>query len=114
MTNPSSLTPEQRFATIVDTLIAHPGVTPPSNDPRFGSSALKIHDKIFAMLVRGTFVVKLPKTRVDTLIASDLGTPFYPRPNARPMKEWITLSPTAELDWLPLAQEALTFVSPPS
>jgi hypothetical protein len=103
MNNSPSSTPETRFATIVETLITHPGVTPPSNGSRFGSSALKIHDKIFAMLVRGEFVVKLPKARVDSLIASDLGTPFYPRPNASPMKEWITISPTTDLDWLSLA-----------
>jgi hypothetical protein len=51
------ITPEERFAMIVEALLSNPDVTPPSDGPQskkgFGESALKIHHKIFAMLVKG-------------------------------------------------------------
>jgi TfoX/Sxy family transcriptional regulator of competence genes len=110
MSHPS-VTPEERFATIVEELLSNPDVTPPSDRLRFGSSGLKIHNKIFAMLVKGKLVVKLPKSRVDALITSGEGERFDPRKNGRLMKEWVTIEPTSEEGWLPLAREALEFVA---
>jgi hypothetical protein len=107
------ITPEEHFATIVGELLSDPDVTPPedgSSKKGFGSSALKVHNKIFAMLVRGRLVVKLPKTRVDELIASGDGERFDPRHDGRLMKEWICLEPTSEKDWLEVASEAMEFV----
>ena len=67
--NRPSITPEERFATIVEELLSNPDVTPPSDGPQskkgFGESAPRIHNKIFAKLVKGKLVVKLPKARVD-------------------------------------------------
>src|SRR5947209_4494557 len=98
------ITPEERFATIVEELLSNPDITPPSNGPQskkgFGSSALKVHNKIFAMLVEGRLVVKLPKHRVDALIASGAGERFDPRHDGRLMKEWVTIEPTSEEGWL--------------
>jgi len=105
------VTPEERFATIVEALLSNPDVTPPSDGKRFGSSGLKIHNKIFAMLVGGKLVVKLPKPRVDALIASGDGERFDPRRDGRLMKEWLSLEPTSEEEWLPLAREAMEFVA---
>ena len=105
------ITPEERFATVVEELLNQPGVTPPSEGKAFGSSGLKIHNKIFAMLVRSKLVVKLPRTRVDALIASGDGERYDPRQDGRLMKEWIVLEPTSEEDWLMLAREALEFVA---
>jgi len=72
--NHPSITPQERFAAIVEELLSNPNVTPPSEEPQskkqFGSSALKVNNKIFAMLVEGKLVVKLPKHRVEALIAS--------------------------------------------
>jgi hypothetical protein len=108
-------TPEERFATIVEALLSNPDVTPPADGPqskkRFGSSELKIHDKIFAMLVKGRLVVKLPKPRVDALIASGAGERFDPRHDGRLMREWVSVEPTSEEGWLPLAREAMEFVA---
>ncbi len=47
-------TPDDRYAALVEALRNQPGVTylsdgPPSN--KFGSNALKVNQKIFAMLV---------------------------------------------------------------
>jgi hypothetical protein len=105
------ITPEERFATIVEALLSHPDVTPPSDGKGFGSSGLKIQNKLFAMLVRGKLVVKLPKPRVDALVASGEGERFDPRQDGRLMKEWVTVEPTSEEEWLPLAREAMEFVT---
>jgi hypothetical protein len=108
--NHSSITPEERFAMIVEELLNNPDVTPPSNGRSFGSSGLKVRQKIFAMLVRGKLVVKLPKARVDNLVASGEGERYDPRHDGRLMKEWITIEPTSSVEWLPLAMEAMEFV----
>ena len=106
---------EKRFADIVASLRRKPGVTAPSseaggNRKAFGSSGLKVNDKVFAMVSsRGEFVVKLPRQRVDALVASGDGTRFDPG-HGRLMKEWLVVSPTSKLEWLSLAKEALTFV----
>jgi len=114
MSHPT-VTPEERFATIVEELLSHPDITPPSDGPQskkeFGSSALKVKNKIFAMLVGGKLVVKLPKHRVDALVASGAGERFDPRHDGRLMKEWVTVEPTSEEDWLDLSREAMEFVA---
>ena len=106
---------QDKFLSIAEELLSNPGVTSPLNEPLskkgFGSSGLKIHNKIFAMLVKDKLVVKLPKLRVDTLIASGYGERFDPRRDGRLMKEWIVLEPTFQEEWLPLAKEALAFVA---
>lgn len=107
----ASLAPEERFATIVEVLLSNADVTPPQEGKGFGSSGLKIHGKIFAMLVKGSLVVKLPKPRVDALVAAGEGERFDPRRDGRLMKEWITLEPTSQEDWLSLAREAMVFVA---
>lgn len=77
----------------------------------FGSTGqLKINDHIFAMLVRGSLVVKLPRTRVDALVKSGRGLRFDPRRDGRLMKEWLVVPARFDADWLPLAKEALAFV----
>ena len=63
------------------------------------------------MLVKGKLVVKLPKRRVDALIASGDGERFDPRHDGRLMKEWVSVEPTSEEEWLPLAREAMEFVA---
>ncbi len=109
-----SVTPEERFATVVAELLNNPGVTPPPDGPlakkKFGSSGLRVHNKIFAMLVKDKLVLKLPSQRVETLIASGDGEPFESGPG-RVMKEWVTVEPTSKEEWLPLAREAMEFVA---
>jgi len=106
--------PDERFADIVAALVGIPGVTPPQDETgsrrQFGSNGLKVRNKIFAMLVRGRLVVKLPRRRVDELVAGQQGERFDPG-HGRLMKEWLALAPTSDREWLTLAQEALAFVS---
>jgi hypothetical protein len=75
----------------------------------FGSSALKVNGKIFAMLNAGRLVVKLPRGRVHDLVANDVGEPFDTG-GGRVMKEWVALKPSSEAEWLAAAREARDFV----
>lgn len=107
---------QSRYDAIVTALRGRPGVTTESGGRKgFGSSGqLKVDNRIFAMLVRGALVVKLPRARVDQLIASKDGTRFDPRRNGRVMSEWVTIASGSKLDWLALAREALAFVRAPN
>ena len=107
MSQPSNMS-EERFEALVAALAGEPGVT--REGTGFGSSGLKVGGKIFAMLVRGTLVVKLPRARVDEFVAAGEGERYDPRRDGRLMKEWLVAGPALDEDWLPLAREALAFV----
>ena len=110
-----SLGPSERFYALAEAFAGAPDVTLPTDDPTakrgFGSSALKVKDKIFAMLVGDRLVVKLPRTRVDALIAAGGGERFDPRHDGRVMKEWLVVAPGREEEWRALAQEAMRYVA---
>lgn len=72
------------------------------------SYGLKVDGRIFVMQVRGAFVAKLPKDRVDALVAEGTGERFEPG-RGRVMKEWIAIV-GHEDRWLALAREARRFV----
>jgi hypothetical protein len=103
-------------------------IEPPVDDPRFGavtkafatdrrvtsgrmmaSLGLKVDGKIFAMLVRGNLVVKLPRERVSELVDTGLGRQFDPRGDGRLMREWVVLE-GAQPPWPEVAREAYRFV----
>ena len=71
-------------------------------------NAFSVNGKIFAMLTRGLFVVKLPKERVDDLVDAGKGKRFDPG-HGRLMKEWIAVEAGA-LPWVALAKEAHSYV----
>jgi hypothetical protein len=100
---------EERFAALVAEFADRPGVAPPvPGGSGFGADALKVDGRIFAMLVHGDLVVKLPKQRVDELIAGAEGGPFDAG-KGKPMKEWVALAATA--DWPARTREAMDFVA---
>ena len=74
----------------------------------FGSQALKVNKKIFAMLADGRLVVKLPRARVTELIETGHGQPFDGG-KGTPMKEWVTLNGD-EAQCRALVVEAQAFV----
>jgi hypothetical protein len=75
----------------------------------FGSGALKVEGKIFAMISsKREFVVKLPAYRVDELVRDGTGQHFDPG-RGKKMKEWLALSGKPEM-WIELATEARQFV----
>ncbi|MGH2502482.1 MAG: TfoX/Sxy family protein [Ktedonobacterales bacterium] len=108
-------TPEERFADLIDDFAPNPDVTPPmatvGGRKPFGASALKTRGKVFAMLSGGRLTLKLPAERVSALLASGAGVRFDPRHHGREMREWVSIAPTYDGEWLPLAREAMTFVS---
>jgi hypothetical protein len=109
---PSSMEAEALFEKLVGRFSADPSVTLPSvrKGGRFGASGLKVDGKIFAMLSKGELVVKLPKERVDELIASRGARRFDPG-HGRELKEWVTIGPGDSRSWPVLAEEARQFVS---
>jgi len=96
------------FVRITDALSKGPGVT--FNEGKgFGSRALKVHGKIFAMMTsRNEFVVKLAKERVEEFVAQDVGD-YFDAGKGKPMKEWLSVfgAPKSSID---LAREAYRFV----
>jgi hypothetical protein len=103
-----SASAEKRFARIVDALSGDDGVTVGGGKRGFGSDALQVNGKIFAMLRRGALVVKLPAARVAELISAGVATPFDAG-KGRPMREWATLDERAGRRWLSLGREALAY-----
>src|SRR6516165_9814970 len=103
-----NLTDDPRFARVVAAVAGKRDVTRESRQG-FGSGALKVTGKIFAMMTpRAEFVVKIPKASVDELVSQGVGERFEPGPG-RIMKEWPALDRHPEL-WIELAKEAYRFV----
>ena len=96
------------FGPIMGRLLREPGV---GEGTGFGSNpGLRVGTKIFAMLGREGLVVRLPRARVDELVASGAGTRFDPRRDGRLMKEWVVVSVERRRSWGGLSDEALEFV----
>ena len=94
------------FAPVVDAFAKDRRVT--YGGKGFGSTALKVDGKIFAMMSsKGKFVVKLPKDRVDELVGLRRGEYFDPG-HGRLMKEWLAMDGGAG-SWVELAREAHRF-----
>ena len=100
---PSTGVAESKFSNIVLAFAQQPSVS--YGGKGFGSSALKLGGKIFAMLTsRGQFVVKLSRERVEELVGLREGECFDPG-HGRLMKEWLVV-PGSSTRWLELAKEA--------
>lgn len=107
--NQTLITAKACYATLVRELSSLPKVTP-WEMKRFGASGLMIHDKSFAMLLNtGKLAIKLPQARVNALVERRVGERF--ELGRKRMKEWLTLEPTSEEDWLHLSREAMEFVA---
>ncbi|MFI5300709.1 MAG: TfoX/Sxy family protein [Polyangiales bacterium] len=105
----SSRTAEDAFAALVAAFSRDADVEAPEATRRaFGSNALKVKGRIFAMLVRGELVLKLPQARVVALIAAGKAGPFDAG-KGKPMKEWATIE-SSPGEWSALAREARAFV----
>lgn len=103
---PTDSQADRRFGSVV-TAFANDHQVHREHKKGFGSGALKVRDKIFAMMSsHGQFVVKLPKERVDALVASGAGERFDPG-HGRLMKEWFVVG--TDKNWIGLAKEARQF-----
>jgi YjbR protein len=90
------------FDAVLERFAGEPGV---EQGTGWRSPGLRVHGKIFAMLVDGELVVKLPADRCAALVAAGDGRPF--RSGGREMREWVVVG---EGDWVALAEEAYVFV----
>jgi hypothetical protein len=97
------MTPDERFAALAQLLAGSLDVS----SRGFGAGTLKVNNRIFALLSREKLVVKLPRKRVDELLAAGVGERFDPG-HGRLQKEWLAL---AADDWEPLAREAQAYVA---
>jgi hypothetical protein len=96
---------ESRFDLVVNAFGDDRQVATPGAGKGFGSGALKVNGKIFAMISsKGEFVVKLSEERVNELVAAGKGCRFDPG-RGRVMKEWLVVTADHTL-WIPLAKEA--------
>ena len=97
------------FASIVQKMLRDRRVT---QAKMFGAPGIKTGRKMFAMSVKGKLIVKLPKGRVDALVASKKGKRFYHLfDKNRLMKEWVEIGQKNKRNWIKLAQEAKDFVT---
>ena len=55
-------------------------------------------------------MLKLPKERVDDLVASG-GAVHFDSGTGRPAKEWVAIDPSCGKEWLNLAKDAKKFVA---
>ena len=99
--------PEEIWKPIADAELKTPGVTGGTGFGR--SEGLRIEKRIYAMLVQGELVVKLPKPRVDELAGDGLGRRFEPGAG-RVMKGWLSVPTSASWRWRALVHEAKGFV----
>jgi len=100
---------EQHFERIAGELAARDGVELGSGRRGFGSDALTVDGRIFAMVSGGRLVLKLPAKRVVELIERGDGAPFDAG-KGRPMREWVALTDASSRRWSSLAAEACNFV----
>ncbi|MBV9265106.1 MAG: hypothetical protein JO061_02945 [Acidobacteriaceae bacterium] len=99
---------QRTFARVVDAFAADKDVTY-GGGKGFGSTALKVRGKIFAMVSsRGQFVAKLPRERVEELVTQGTGH-YFDSGRGKLMKEWVALDAAYPL-WPTLAMEARRFV----
>ena len=54
--------------------------------------------------------MKLPRERVDALIATGTGQPFAPA--GKVFREWIAIPPADRRRWRALLRESISFVAP--
>ena len=97
---------EAASAAVVARLTGEPDV---EEGTGFGSQpGLRTNGKIFAMLVHGGLVVKLPAERCAALTEGGSAEAF--EIGRRRMKEWVRIDGVDEDAWLALAREARAFV----
>jgi hypothetical protein len=104
----------EQFEPLAAAFADRDGVTRGSDSGRgFGAGALQVDGHIFAMPNEAGLALKLPASRVATLIAGGEGLPFDAG-KGRPMREWVVIPPGQNDRWLSLAEEALAFVGGPA
>ena len=81
-----------------------------TEQPHHDMTSFRVRGKIFAMVVRGRFVAKLPKARVEDLVGRGRGVPFDPG-HGRLMKEWVVIASGTASEWIAYARESQAFIT---
>jgi hypothetical protein len=98
------------YTALVRRFADQPRVTLPAEKRgKFGSNALKVDGKIFAMLVRGALAVKLPREEVESATLAGRGEPLA-MGRGRVMKEWLLVNEPPKR-WYAVAERACAFVA---
>jgi hypothetical protein len=99
-------TPQARYDALVERELQQPEV---SFGRMMSGQVLSVRGKIYAMLVRGQLVVKIPAPHAAALIEAGSAVAFQPRTGRR-MREWVAVDPPAldagDGDWPELVDEA--------
>jgi hypothetical protein len=76
-----------------------------------GFPCLRVSGAFFASCDHrsGDLIVKLPRHRVDQLVAAGVGKPFAPA--GRTFREWVLIDDRDEARWVALIEEAREFVA---
>jgi hypothetical protein len=109
MSSPPASAAAAAFERLARRYAANPRV---SRGKMLRSEGLRVDGRFFAALAGERLLVKLPRERVDALIADGAGTPFESG-KGRIMKEWVLVSTRAVRRWPRLADDALAFVDQP-
>lgn len=77
---------------------------------RFGASGeLRVDGKMFAFCSMGRLIVKLPREKVSAWVTDGRGQPCVM--GQRTMREWMTIGPERQGEWLAVAMESKRYVS---
>jgi hypothetical protein len=98
--------PQAQFAALSRDVLAEPDVD--AGTGFGGSPGVRVDGRIFAMLVRGRLVVKLPAGRCQALCEAGQAEPLAV--GKRVMKEWIEVTAEDRQTWRDLTAEAYAFV----
>lgn len=98
---------EVEFWSLADPLLLRPGV---SRSTMMGLPCLRLDGAFFASCDRrtGHLLVKLPKERVEGLVAAGRAEPFAPA--GRRFRQWAAIPHAQARDWPALLDDALAFV----
>lgn len=96
----------ERWAAIEEQWLGRPGI---GSKKMLRATGLATEaGKVFASLIDGRLVLKLPAARVDELIEEGTGERFSS--GSRPMREWVSVGGEHEDSWDGLVAEAHQFV----
>jgi len=76
----------------------------------FGKPCIKINGKAFACFYNSDMVFKLDETSHKKASALKGSKLFDPSGAGRPMKEWVQVKAVHEMEWMKLAEAAMTYV----
>jgi TfoX/Sxy family transcriptional regulator of competence genes len=87
---------EPRMAAVIEALS--------DGSTKVGRHGLTVNGKLFARLVEGTLVVRLPEDRIAALVAARIGT----RCDASRLRHWLKVT-SPKASWIDLASQAHAF-----